>query len=378
MTKLSRLQSPVAVRNALDEFAQVGQTEFLERHGYKIARDYLVRNPATGAWCDSKAIAGVAYGYQFPAEGPLVASEFSGGEATVGKTLRRLGFEVKRVGHDWSDGEISSTVASYMQMLRREAVQEPYVKTEYNKALREELTERTKGAVEMKHQNISAVLNDLGLPFILGYKPLGNVQLRLRQEVQEYVLTNSGSFGSIIDALEEARLPGERMYEGALVDPPILESAPTDTTWSSQRLPRKIDYASRDERNRTLGRAGEEWVIGFEQQRLIAEDLGSLFSRVDWVSDRLGDGTGYDILSVEDVNQSRYIEVKTTNGPHATPFIISRNELEFSAETGDLFHLYRVFAFRESPRVFILNGDVSKQMHLKAIDYRASFRKLVR
>lgn len=38
------------------------------------------------------------------------------------------------------------------------------------------------------------------------------------------------------------------------------------------RLRRKFDYAARDEANRKLGRAGEQWVIEFEQQRLT--DLG--------------------------------------------------------------------------------------------------------
>jgi 5-methylcytosine-specific restriction protein A len=45
---------------------------------------------------DSKAIAGVAYGYEFPDRGPLQADDFSGGEATVKARLEQLGFEVVR------------------------------------------------------------------------------------------------------------------------------------------------------------------------------------------------------------------------------------------------------------------------------------------
>ena len=141
------------------------------------------------------------------------------------------------------------------------------------------------------------------------------------------------------------------------------------------RLPRKIDFASRDEANRTLGRAGEQWVVAYEHERLVTSGLPELVQRLDWIADRLGDGAGYDILSYDGPGEPRYIEVKTTNGPHATPFVISRNELDFSQEAGDAFHLYRLFTFRQIPTMYTLQGDVSKHLHLEPIDYRASFRR---
>ncbi|PVR43071.1 hypothetical protein C4676_26825 [Salmonella enterica subsp. enterica serovar Anatum] len=48
-----------------------------------------------------------------------------------------------------------------------------------------------------------------------------------------------------------------------------------------------------------------------------------------------------------------------------------------SKEAGDQFHLYRVFQFRDGPRLFTLPGDLSQHVHLKPTDYRASFRSLV-
>jgi hypothetical protein len=142
-------------------------------------------------------------------------------------------------------------------------------------------------------------------------------------------------------------------------------------------LPRKVDYASRDESNRRLGREGEQWVIEYEQHRLKEAGMADLFSRLDWVSDRLGDGAGYDILSFESATQRRCIEVKTTNGPYAQSFILSRNELDFSHDAGDEFYLYRVFDFRKKAALYILQGDISKHVHLEPLDYRASFRRVV-
>ncbi|MFS3261930.1 protein NO VEIN domain-containing protein [Escherichia coli] len=45
--------------------------------------------------------------------------------------------------------------------------------------------------------------------------------------------------------------------------------------------------------------------------------------------------------------------------------MVSHNELEFSKEAGDQFHLYRVFQFRDGPRLFTLPGDLSQHVHLK-------------
>ena len=264
-------------------------------------------------------------------------------------------------------------------MLSLEAHQLPYKKTVFNEELRAKLNGRSKASVELKFQNVSAVLNDLCLPFIAGYKPRGNSQLLLRQAVQDVVLRDAQSLQETVDALEEVKTPEQRAFTAVLREPPpLLEVVKTKKASAHVRLPRKVDFANRDENNRKLGRAGEHWTLAFEQHRLTELGRPELFQGVSWVSDRLGDGAGYDILSFEgDGGMERFIEVKTTNGAHATAFVISRNELEFSREAGDAFYLYRLFQFREEPALYILRGDVSKHVHLEALDYRATFRRLV-
>lgn len=110
-------QGPSAVQSALDEFSSLGRTGFHVRYGFGNSRDFLVRNPANGELCDSKAIVGAACGFQYPGEGPLKPSDFSGGEATVAPKLQSLGFEVVRIGEDWSQQEVDATVAAYFEML---------------------------------------------------------------------------------------------------------------------------------------------------------------------------------------------------------------------------------------------------------------------
>jgi putative restriction endonuclease len=81
-----------AVLRALEEFDRLGPDQFLRTYGFRPARTYFLRHG--GHEYDSKAIAGVAHGIQHRGGQPLPASAFSGGEATVARKLRSLGFEV--------------------------------------------------------------------------------------------------------------------------------------------------------------------------------------------------------------------------------------------------------------------------------------------
>ena len=76
-------------------------------------------------------------------------------------------------------------------MLALERSRKPYTKSDHNRVLRRRLQGRSHGSVEFKHQNISAVLAGLGLPYIDGYKPRGNVQALLREVVGERVFATN-------------------------------------------------------------------------------------------------------------------------------------------------------------------------------------------
>lgn len=91
---LSELTEPSAVRKAIAEFDELGRDRFLLKHGFGPARGYLLVE--NGKKYDSKAIAGVAYGYQFPDIGPLTNRQFSGGVSQNGAAtrLRELGFDI--------------------------------------------------------------------------------------------------------------------------------------------------------------------------------------------------------------------------------------------------------------------------------------------
>ena len=139
------------------------------------------------------------------------------------------------------------------------------------------------------------------------------------------------------------------------------------------RIARKSDVAGRDERNRVLGRAGEERVLAYEQSVLRSAGRNDLARKVRWVSEEDGDGAGYDIASFERDGRSRLIEVKTTNGWDRTPFHITRNELAVAEERRAEWCLFRLWNFSREPKAFELRPPLDAHVSLTATSYRASF-----
>jgi hypothetical protein len=94
-----------------------------------------------------------------------------------------------RLGKPWGDDELDTIVGDYFAMLAAEQRGEPYVKSHHSAALMQQLG-RTHRSVEFKHQNISAVLEALGLPWIRGYKPKRNYQQAIFGAIDRYLSAN--------------------------------------------------------------------------------------------------------------------------------------------------------------------------------------------
>ena len=276
---------------------------------------------------------------------------------------------------DWSRQEVEATVRDYFDMLASELEGEWFNKAAHNRGLRAQLDGRSRGAVERKHQNISAVLIELGFPYISGYKPLSNVQHMLRDVVSEQVPSLEHLLKADVTALQDGFTVDDVLGIG--VEPPVPVSGsvgerPVEYVVSSQPGP-PINYLQMEARNRSLGCAGEALVMEFERARLLREGKDRLARNVEQVSKTVGDHAGYDIRSYEVSGRDRFIEVKTTRYGKLTPFYISKGEVRFSEANEHAYHLYRLFEFRQTPRLFQLPGDVGRHVHLQAVNYRAHF-----
>lgn len=284
-----------------------------------------------------------------------------------------------RVGPDWNTGELDAIVADHFAMLADELAGRPYVKSHHNAALREKIG-RTAGSVERKHMNISAVLIELGLPTINGYKPFSNFQDALGRTIERYLIEHPAALhGDAFvplwgqDPVPASATPGVVEPPAIFVDeappPPGAPRAPRPA--GLERLVRKFDPVARDFRNRTLGKAGEALIVDFERRRLKALDRKDLASKVRWVAQEDGDGAGYDIHSYDQQGNDRLIEVKTTQGARSTPFFVTRNELSLAHERPDHFRLYRLYEVAQTPRLFKLKPPLEEAVTLEAETWRA-------
>ena len=95
----------------------------------------------------------------------------------------------EKIGRPWSDDELDAIVADYFSMLRAELSRQPYVKSHHSAVLMEQIG-RTHRSVEFKHQNISAVLEEMDWPWIFGYKPKRNFQDSIFRAIDRYLSSN--------------------------------------------------------------------------------------------------------------------------------------------------------------------------------------------
>jgi hypothetical protein len=267
---------------------------------------------------------------------------------------------------NWTGEELDLIVADYFSMLNDEVIGIPFNKAEHNRILRSNI-DRSQGSIEFKHQNISAVLQALGLPRIRGYLPAENYQKAIIAAIDRYLSENP------VALHPERALLGFAERPGLFVETPptLLPISPRQA--DIHRLVQKFNPVERDFRNRKLGREGEELVLQFERERLKQRDRPDLANKIRWISEEDGDGAGYDILSFDEKGKERFLEVKTTVGSDTTPFYLTRNELSFSSERPEAFRLCRVFDFSIRPRMFELAPPLSDFVHLSPLSYEASF-----
>jgi hypothetical protein len=215
-------------------------------------------------------------------------------------------------GETWTDPENDLIIADYFAMLKVDLAGQPYSKAEHNRQLASRIA-RGRGSIEFKHQNISAVLKGLGESWILGYKPAMNFQMSLVDAVLRWLSSHPDW---ITRAPILAPLRHMKDLKPLWIGPPptMRNTPPPDELEKMLAIAHKFDVAGRDERNRALGRAGEERVVHNERQVLNQAGQDHLARKVRWVSEDDGDGAGYDIHSFGIDGADRLIEVKTTNG----------------------------------------------------------------
>jgi hypothetical protein len=273
---------------------------------------------------------------------------------------------------DWTQIEVEAIVADYFEMLTKELKGETYSKTKHNNNL-QLLIKRSRGSIEFKHANISAILIENGHVPIDGYKPRSNYQLLLREVVKDR-LHNSIEVDLLTSEVvnKPVIIKPERIdFSKFLVDVPSeIMKVNEQVKTPFNRNTRKPNYLEIEARNQSLGLHGEQLILEFEHQRLWECGQKRLAEKIDHISQTKGDSIGYDIKSFESSGKPRRIEVKTTRLGPLTPFFASKNEVETSFDFEAEYHLYRLFKFEKNPKLFIVRGSLAENFQLEAINYR--------
>lgn len=272
--------------------------------------------------------------------------------------------------------EVSATVRSYLDMLVQELAGQRYNKSACRQLLYDALEgRRSQASLEFKYCNISAVLQLLHYPSINGYKRRNNFQKSLLQEVERQI-PHYAQLACVVQAAiaQPAVEPIAPKFDHALQAPPSTTQRVSEALVEyAVCSPIKSDYLAQEARNHSLGLAGEQFAVAYEQWRLNQLGLPGLAQRVEHVSQTQGDGLGFDIRSFDAQGHEQMIEVKTTRFAKDTPFFVTRNELDVSQHEAGRFHLYRIYEFRQQPKLFTLKGAISAHCALDPVTYRASF-----
>ena len=277
----------------------------------------------------------------------------------------------------WTELEVEAVVADYFEMLAKELRREVFNKTEHRRRLQSLLQGRSDGSIERKHQNISAIMIELGQPYVDGYKPLGNYQQLLFEVVAHRLRAQPTLLAAVEqEVIREAEVPSVDDILARLVGrpkPPAVRGAKGLAREPSRSwvTPPVRNHLLLEAQNRRLGEAGERFILNFERARLLHVGEDRLAHQVEHVALTRGDHEGYDVLSFEQGGQERLIEVKTTGFGALTPFFVSANQLRTSEANRDLYQVYRVFGFRKEPRFFCLPGSIAESCSLDPTEYRA-------
>ena len=130
-----------------------------------------------------------------------------------------------------------------------------------------------------------------------------------------------------------------------------------------------------EEENRALGLLGERLVLEHEKTALKLIGGRNLADVVRHTSKKMAMAPGSIFSHFLKTDGIKFIEVKTTSGPHTSDFFISANEVAFSQANPAHFELRRLYNYSvasHSADCYSVFGDLAREFRLTATQYRVS------
>lgn len=276
---------------------------------------------------------------------------------------------------EWADNEIRAAVRDYFTALQAELRgRSPRTSGLWQPRLGR-ADDPDPAALQRKYGQIGAVLMDHGLPYCVGHAPVRDYRPSLVAAVRDY-LRNHPPLLELMEAAVFRPVPTLPALDGllprhVLSRPPADGSAPV--MGGTTELIAGVDFLEKEQRNRSLAMAGQQFVLAFERQRLQAQGLHKYAEAIEHVSAEHGDGAGFDVVSYGVDGRERYIGVKTTRFRRETPLYLNAHEVAMSQIWGSRYWIYRVHNFPKAPRLYRVNGSLAGHFDLEPTQYRATF-----
>lgn len=276
---------------------------------------------------------------------------------------------------EWAENEVRAAVRDYFTTLRAELRGRSAGTTGRWHPRLGRADDPDPAALERKYGQIGAVLMDHGLPYCVGRAPVHDYRPSLVMAVREYLRNHP----HLLELMEGAVFRPVRTLPAldALEPRRVLSQPPAGTVAAGVRgateLIAGVDFLEKEQRNRSLAMAGQQFVLAFERRRLQAQGLHKYAGAIEHVSAEHGDGAGFDVLSYGVDGSERYIGVKTTRFRRETPLYLSAHEVAMSETWGGRYWIYRVHNFRDGPRLYMVNGPLAGHFDLEPTQYRARF-----
>jgi len=271
---------------------------------------------------------------------------------------------------------IRASVRDYFTLLQAELRGRRWWLSGKAGAFRSQFVNQHNQRSEMWYGQISAILIGHGLPYLTRARPRSITHPTLLELVRTYLYNHP----DVLTLMERDvfrrvdRVPAVQNHEALIAQPPSGDEIPEVSDEDRAKLLAGVDFLAREQRNQSLASAGQKFVLEFEAARLRANGRDSYADGIEHVTADDGDGPGYAIHSYGLDGSDRFIEVKTTRYGRETPFYVSAHEVEISRRHGDRFWVYRVFAFREQPGLYMLQGALDDSVYLGPTEYRATPR----
>lgn len=200
--------------------------------------------------------------------------------------------------------------------------------------------------------------------------------------IEKVLDSEDNDFVIVPDAIQEIRnvvdpnneMPRDYIRRIVEVDRPEVSKHYKKISAPSNK---KTDYIKKAQNDLKYGLMGEELVLEYEKNRLIALGEVEAANSIKWAA-KLSDSYGFDIQSFDFIRGKLtpiQIEVKTTPSPVDVDFYVSINELEKSKEFRETFFVYRIYDVNSmTPKMYRARGEITKNFIIDPVTFRARYK----